>query len=178
MPPFGHSTQLRVFVDSDLLQYDSVKDFVCATAGMWNDVFGAAPADVLCGWWCCYRLETRLTAYRLILRRLVSTSPVAVKRSPIMTIIDELSPVSGRESAFFNFVMLGTVVAVTTVVVGATVAGTVTMIDCGEPLMVVRELPFVKPTEKDDVAVRVDVIATPSAMAELVAAMVHTVDEV
>ena len=108
-----------------------------------------------------------------------------MKISPIMTIIDELSPVSGRESAFFNFVMLGTVVAVTTVVVGdvvvvvgAAVAGTVTMTDCGEPLMVVRELPFVKPTEKDEVAVRVDVIATPSAMAELVAAMVHTVDEV
>ena len=24
MPPFGHSTQLRVFVDPDLLQYDEV----------------------------------------------------------------------------------------------------------------------------------------------------------
>lgn len=36
MPPFGHSTQLRVFVDPDLLQYDEV----WAAAGTWNDVFG------------------------------------------------------------------------------------------------------------------------------------------
>jgi Cys-tRNA(Pro) deacylase len=33
--PFGHSTQLRVFVDPDLLQYDEV----WAAAGTWNDVF-------------------------------------------------------------------------------------------------------------------------------------------
>ena len=39
MPPFGHATQLRVFVDSDLLQYDEV----WAAAGTWNDNFGAAP---------------------------------------------------------------------------------------------------------------------------------------
>ena len=43
VPPFGHSTQLRVFVDSDLLQYDEVWD----AAGTWNDVFGAAPADLV-----------------------------------------------------------------------------------------------------------------------------------
>ena len=39
MPPFGHSTQLRVFVDPDLLQYDEVR----AAAGTWNDVFGIEP---------------------------------------------------------------------------------------------------------------------------------------
>ncbi|NBO26851.1 MAG: hypothetical protein EBU96_08710 [Actinobacteria bacterium] len=44
MPPFGHSTQLRVFVDPDLLQYDEV----WAAAGTWNDNFGAAPADIVC----------------------------------------------------------------------------------------------------------------------------------
>jgi len=43
VPPFGHSTQLRVFVDPDLLQYDEV----WATAGTWNDNFGAAPADIV-----------------------------------------------------------------------------------------------------------------------------------
>ena len=43
MPPFGHSTQLRVFVDPDLLQYDEV----WAAAGTWNDNFGAAPADIV-----------------------------------------------------------------------------------------------------------------------------------
>jgi len=43
VPPFGHSTQLRVFVDPDLLQYDEV----WAAAGTWNDNFGAAPADIL-----------------------------------------------------------------------------------------------------------------------------------
>ena len=43
VPPFGHSTQLRVFVDPDLLQYDEV----WAAAGTWNDNFGAAPADII-----------------------------------------------------------------------------------------------------------------------------------
>ena len=47
VPPFGHITQLRVFVDPDLLQYDSVNDFVWATAGTWNDNFRAAPADIV-----------------------------------------------------------------------------------------------------------------------------------
>ena len=42
VPPFGHSTQLRVFVDPDLLQYDEV----WAAAGTWNDNLGAAPADI------------------------------------------------------------------------------------------------------------------------------------
>ena len=43
MPPFGHSTQLRVFVDSDLLQYDEV----WAAAGTWNDNFAIAPNDLV-----------------------------------------------------------------------------------------------------------------------------------
>ena len=43
VPPFGHTTQLRVFVDPDLLQYDDV----LAAAGTWNDNFGAAPADIV-----------------------------------------------------------------------------------------------------------------------------------
>ena len=43
MPPFGHSTQLRVFVDPDLLQYDEV----WAAAGTWNDNFGAALSDIV-----------------------------------------------------------------------------------------------------------------------------------
>ena len=47
VPPFGHATQLRVFVDPDLLQYDGVNDFVWAAAGTWNDVFPIAPADIV-----------------------------------------------------------------------------------------------------------------------------------
>ena len=43
MPPFGHTTELRVFVDSDLLQYDEV----WAAAGTWNDNFGASPTDIV-----------------------------------------------------------------------------------------------------------------------------------
>ena len=43
VPPFGHSTQLRVFVDPDLLQYDEV----WAAAGTWNDNFGASPSDIV-----------------------------------------------------------------------------------------------------------------------------------
>jgi prolyl-tRNA editing enzyme YbaK/EbsC (Cys-tRNA(Pro) deacylase) len=43
VPPFGFPQPLRVFVDTDLLQYDEV----WAAAGTWNDNFGAAPADSL-----------------------------------------------------------------------------------------------------------------------------------
>ncbi|MFM7650333.1 MAG: YbaK/EbsC family protein, partial [Acidimicrobiaceae bacterium] len=39
VPPFGHSTQLRIFIDPDLLQYVEV----WAAAGTWNDVFPIAP---------------------------------------------------------------------------------------------------------------------------------------
>ena len=42
MPPFGHTTQLRVIVDPDLLQYDEV----WAAAGAWNDNFGANLSDI------------------------------------------------------------------------------------------------------------------------------------
>jgi len=43
VPPFGHTTQLRIFIDPDLLQYDEV----WAAAGTWNDNFGDAPADIV-----------------------------------------------------------------------------------------------------------------------------------
>ena len=43
VPPFGHTTQLRVFVDPDLLQYDEV----WAAAGTWNDNFSANPNDIV-----------------------------------------------------------------------------------------------------------------------------------
>ncbi|MFM8957213.1 MAG: YbaK/EbsC family protein [Actinomycetota bacterium] len=43
VPPFGHSTQLRVCVDPDLLQYDEV----WAAAGTWRDVFPIAPDDLV-----------------------------------------------------------------------------------------------------------------------------------
>jgi prolyl-tRNA editing enzyme YbaK/EbsC (Cys-tRNA(Pro) deacylase) len=39
VPPFGHATHLRVFVDPDLLQYDEV----WAAAGTWHDVFAIEP---------------------------------------------------------------------------------------------------------------------------------------
>ena len=39
VPPFGHETTLRVFVDPDLLQYEEV----WAAAGTWHDVFGIEP---------------------------------------------------------------------------------------------------------------------------------------
>lgn len=43
VPPFGHASQLQVFIDPDLLQYDEV----WAAAGTWNDVFPLAPADLV-----------------------------------------------------------------------------------------------------------------------------------
>jgi prolyl-tRNA editing enzyme YbaK/EbsC (Cys-tRNA(Pro) deacylase) len=42
VPPFGHATRLRVFVDPDLLQYDEV----WAAAGTWHDVFPIAPTEL------------------------------------------------------------------------------------------------------------------------------------
>ncbi|MEO6122366.1 MAG: YbaK/EbsC family protein [Ilumatobacteraceae bacterium] len=39
VPPFGHTTELRIFIDPDLLQYDEV----WAAAGTWHDVFGIEP---------------------------------------------------------------------------------------------------------------------------------------
>lgn len=39
VPPFGHTTELRVFIDPDLLQYDEV----WAAAGTWHDVFPIVP---------------------------------------------------------------------------------------------------------------------------------------
>ena len=43
VPPFGHATQLRIFIDPDLLQYDEV----WAAAGTWNDVFAIEPAALV-----------------------------------------------------------------------------------------------------------------------------------
>ena len=43
VPPFGHSTQLRIFIDPDLLQYDEV----WAAAGTWNDNFAIAPNELV-----------------------------------------------------------------------------------------------------------------------------------
>jgi prolyl-tRNA editing enzyme YbaK/EbsC (Cys-tRNA(Pro) deacylase) len=43
VPPFGHTTQLRIFIDLDLLQYDEV----WAATGTWNDVFPIAPDDLV-----------------------------------------------------------------------------------------------------------------------------------
>ncbi len=39
VPPFGHTSHLRVFIDPDLLQWPEV----WAAAGTWNDVFGIEP---------------------------------------------------------------------------------------------------------------------------------------
>ena len=43
VPLFGHATQLRVFVDPDLLQYDEV----WAAAGTRNDNFAIAPNELV-----------------------------------------------------------------------------------------------------------------------------------
>ncbi len=43
VPPFGHTTHLRIFIDPDLLQYDEV----WAAAGTWHDVFGIEPHQLV-----------------------------------------------------------------------------------------------------------------------------------
>ena len=39
VPPIGHTKELRVFIDPDLLQWPEV----WAAASTWNDVFGIEP---------------------------------------------------------------------------------------------------------------------------------------
>lgn len=43
VPPFGHDTALRVFVDPDLLDHD----VVWAAAGTWHDVFSLTPQQLV-----------------------------------------------------------------------------------------------------------------------------------
>jgi Cys-tRNA(Pro) deacylase len=43
VPPFGHATNLEVFIDSDLLRHD----VVWAAAGTWHDVFAISPDDLV-----------------------------------------------------------------------------------------------------------------------------------
>ncbi len=43
VPPFGHDTELRVFIDPDLLEYD----VVWAAAGTWHDVFSLTPQQLV-----------------------------------------------------------------------------------------------------------------------------------
>ena len=43
VPPFGHDTELAVFVDPDLLRYDEV----WAAAGTWHDVFPLTPTQLV-----------------------------------------------------------------------------------------------------------------------------------
>jgi prolyl-tRNA editing enzyme YbaK/EbsC (Cys-tRNA(Pro) deacylase) len=42
VPPFGHTTSLRVFIDPDLLEHDEI----WAAAGTWNDVFALTPEQL------------------------------------------------------------------------------------------------------------------------------------
>ena len=42
VPPLGLATQLRIFIDPDLTQYDEV----WAAAGTWNDVFAVSPREL------------------------------------------------------------------------------------------------------------------------------------
>jgi len=42
VPPLGLATQLRIFIDPDLMQYDEV----WAAAGTWNDVFVVSPREL------------------------------------------------------------------------------------------------------------------------------------
>ena len=43
VPPFGHTTELRVFIDPDLLTHGEI----WAAAGTWHDVFALAPNQLV-----------------------------------------------------------------------------------------------------------------------------------
>jgi len=43
VPPIGHATELRVFIDPDLMAFGEV----WAAAGTWHDVFAIAPAELV-----------------------------------------------------------------------------------------------------------------------------------
>ena len=42
VPPLGLATQMRIFIDPDLMQYDEV----WAAAGTWNEVFAVSPREL------------------------------------------------------------------------------------------------------------------------------------
>ena len=46
MPPFGHKTHLRVFIDSDLLPYGPVDEQACGLL-RGHDVFGIEPYELV-----------------------------------------------------------------------------------------------------------------------------------
>ena len=75
VPPFGHATPLRVFIDPDLLQCD----VVWAAAGTWNDVFPIEPHELGAGERRRGRRPPpRLTAGRLSDGLAVAGWPVAI----------------------------------------------------------------------------------------------------
>jgi prolyl-tRNA editing enzyme YbaK/EbsC (Cys-tRNA(Pro) deacylase) len=43
VPPFGHATVLRIFIDQDMLGHEAV----WAAAGTWNDVFEISPTALV-----------------------------------------------------------------------------------------------------------------------------------
>lgn len=43
VPPFGHTSELRVFIDPDLLTHDEI----WAAAGTWHDVFALSPDQLV-----------------------------------------------------------------------------------------------------------------------------------
>jgi Cys-tRNA(Pro) deacylase len=43
VPPFGHTSPLRIFIDPDLLQFEEI----WAAAGTWTDVFALTPAELV-----------------------------------------------------------------------------------------------------------------------------------
>jgi len=43
VPPFVHTTKLRIFIDPDLLPFDEV----WAAAGTWHDVFAVMPDELV-----------------------------------------------------------------------------------------------------------------------------------
>jgi len=82
VPPFGHSTQLRVFVDPDLLRYDEV----WAAAGTWNSYsvgrrFEPDPPNLLgtCSNYLTY-LKFR-TALREVVLESSAPLPVVMRRT-------------------------------------------------------------------------------------------------
>lgn len=121
-----------------------------------------------------------------IVRFFGATTPGTARRGRVGGVVVVVTTIAGTVVVV---VVVTTIVGMVVVVVVAVelvgmvagpgpVEGTVTVIDCGEPVSVVRALPAGSDTENDAAAVSVAVTAPPPAVAMDVAVTVHTVVDV
>ena len=94
VPPFGHATPLRVFVDEDLLAFD----VVWAAAGTWNDVFALTPDDLVRASGGVVTDLQALTDARLVVRRVAVEARTRLNVRARQILMQSLVQLAGESS--------------------------------------------------------------------------------